>query len=101
MAKDWKKQEFRAAQEEPAPAQEMTLEEARSYRASLYKAAPVVLTTEEKREAFRKFWAEQKYKYGKSKDLEPILWAHLKASKQDDPAKFEDGLAHFGLKKVK
>lgn len=78
----------------------MTMEEARAYRASLYKPETVTLTMEEKRDEFRKFWAQEKYKYGKLKELEPILWVHLKATQHDDPAKFEDGLAHFGLKKL-
>lgn len=79
---------------------EMTLEEARAYRASLYKATIATLSLEQKREQFRIYWAQEKVKYGKSKDLEQILWLHLKASKHDDPEKFEKGLLHFGLKKV-
>ena len=78
----------------------MTLEEARAYRASLYKPESVELSDDQKREEFRKCWAQQKYNYGKSKDLEPILWAHLKATQQDIPTKFEDGILHFGLKKL-
>ena len=93
--------EYRIPKDEQADgAPEMTLEEARAYRASLHKPESVVLSAEEKRDEFRKFWAQEKYKYGKSKDLEPILWLHLKATKQDEPAKFEDGIAHFGLKKL-
>jgi hypothetical protein len=52
------------------------------------------------REAFKLFWAQEKSKYGKSKDLEEILWCHLKAIKMDHPEKFEDGIAHFGFKKI-
>lgn len=91
--KDWKEKA------EPK-AQEMTLEEARAYRASLYKPVEQPLTEKEKREAFRLFWAKEKYKYGKSKDMEEILWMHLKASKMEDPEKFDSGLKHFGLKKI-
>jgi len=80
---------------------EMTLEEAKAYRMSLNVAKEVKLEDHEKREKFRIFWAENKYQYGKAKDLEPILWEHLKASKLDDPKDFDKGLAHFGLKKVK
>lgn len=80
---------------------EMTAEESKAYRMSLNVAKEVKLEDHEKQEKFRIFWAENKYKYGKAKDLEPILWAHLKASKLDDPKDFETGLAHFGLKKVK
>lgn len=95
MAKNWKQEEVK--QEAP----EMTLEESRAYRASLHKPEVAKLSDAQKRDEFRKFWAEQKYKYGKAKDLEPILWAHFKATQHDDPAKFEDGVAHFGLKKIK
>lgn len=107
MAKDrdrWRKQQEvsapEAKEEVKAEASEMTLEESRAYRASLYKPVQSELTAEQKREEFRKYWAQEKYKYGKSKDLEPILWMHLKATKNDSPTKFEDGIAHFGLKKI-
>lgn len=80
--------------------QEMTLEEAKAYRASLYKPQEIALSEEEKREQFRIFWAQAKFAYGKQKDLEDVLWAHLKASKYDELEKFEDGLNHFGLKKI-
>lgn len=100
MGKNWKNQEIKSEVEQEITS-EMSLEEARAYRASLHKPALVVLTSEQKRDEFRKFWAQEKYKYGKSKDLEPILWAHLKATQNDEPTKFEDGIAHFGLKKIK
>jgi hypothetical protein len=92
--KEWKK--------EASQAQEMTAEQARAYRSSLYKPTEAAaLTEEEKRDKFRLHWAQEKYKYGKSKDLEEILWLHLKATKHDAPEKFEDGIAHFGLKKIR
>lgn len=81
--------------------QEMSLAEAKAYRASLYKQAPKEWSEEEKREAFRLFWAQEKYKYGKAKDLEEIVWLHLKSSKLDKPEQFEAGLTHFGLKKIR
>ena len=77
---------------------EMTLEEAKAYRASLCKPEAVKLSDEEKREQFRLFWAQEKHKYGKSKDLETILWLHLKSIKMDEPEKFNDAIRHFGLK---
>lgn len=102
MAKDWNKDWKRPQETAPAEekAQEMSLEEAKAYRASLYKPVIKPLTDKEKREAFRLFWAVEKYKYGKSKDLEEILWLHLKASKMDEPVEFDNGLKHFGLKKI-
>ena len=80
--------------------EEMTLEEAKAYRASLHKAVAPELNDNQKREKFRVFWASNRTKYGSKKSLEEILWIHLKAVKMDDPSKFEDGIAHFGLKKV-
>jgi hypothetical protein len=81
--------------------EEMTLEEARAWRASLAKETKAELTLEQKREAFRVFWAQAKSAYGKSKDLEDVLWLHLKSIKMDKPEQFEDGLRHFGLKKIR
>lgn len=82
--------------------QEMTLAEAKAYRASLAKPAEAApLTEAQKRESFRLYWAQEKAKYGKSKDLEEVLWLHLKSTKQDEPSKFEAGIRHFGLQKIK
>lgn len=87
--------------EEEIQSEEMTLQEAKAFRASLNKVTVKDLNDQEKREAFRIFWAQEKAKYGKSKDLEPILWAHLKSVKLDQPDKFEAGIKHFGLTKVR
>lgn len=95
MGKNWEKIE------KVEEAVEMTVEEARAHRVSLHKPEAIELSVEECREEFRKFWAQQKSKYGKSKDLEEILWLHLKAVEKAKPESFEAGLAHFGLKKVK
>jgi hypothetical protein len=84
-----------------AKKQEMSLEEARAYRASLHKPAPKVMNEFQKREAFRIFWASNKAKYGRSKALEKALWLHLKTIKMDNPEQFQDGLFNFGLTKVK
>jgi hypothetical protein len=56
-------------------------------------------SSQDAREAFSAFWAIAKKDYKKSKDLEEVLWAHLKASGFDKPELFEQGLEHFGLKK--
>ena len=79
----------------------MTLEEAKAYRAGLYKPQIKVLSDAEKREAFRVFWTSQKAKYGQSKKIEKAIWLHLKSINMDSPDKFSEGLANFGLKKVK
>jgi hypothetical protein len=80
---------------------EMTLEEARAYRASLHKPVPKVLNDAQKREAFRIFWTSNKSKFGSSKKLEKALWLHLKSIGMDSPEQFNDGIFNFGLKKVK
>lgn len=89
MAKNWKQDE------------EMSLEEAKAYRASLYKGDKEVLSEQEKREQFRLFWARERSNYSKPKELEQILWVHIKSIKLDSPEQFEAGVEHFGLKKVK
>lgn len=81
--------------------EEMSLEEAKAYRASLYKPVARILSEEERREQFKLFWAVSRRKYNKSKkELENVLWVHLKATGNDESEKFEDGLNHFGLKKI-
>lgn len=51
------------------------------------------------REEFRVFWASEKKNYNRTRDIEDVLWAHLKASGNASPDRFEKGLAHFGLRK--
>ena len=80
--------------------EEMSIEEARKLRASMYKSSSKKKSEADKREAFRLFWAQEKAKYGRKSDIEQILWLHLKATNMDEPEKFESGIAHFGLKKV-
>lgn len=77
---------------------EMTLEEAKAYRASLATPKQEKLTESQIREQFRIFWAQNRTKYGAKKELEPILWLHLQAMKFDAPEKFEEGIKNFGLK---
>jgi hypothetical protein len=80
---------------------DMSLEEAKAYRASLAVKKEKVFTEAEKREAFRIFWAQEKAKYNKDRNIESILWLHLKAIKMDTPDQFESGIQNFGLKKVR
>ena len=80
--------------------EEMSLEEARAYRANLAALKSAPKREDERREDFRKFWAENKAKYGKEKDLEQVLWLHLKAINKDNSDSFEAGLSHFGLTKI-
>jgi len=50
---------------------------------------------------FQEWWAAERKSYGRDKDLEEIIWPHLKAIGCDSPEKFAEGVAHFGLKKGK
>jgi hypothetical protein len=53
----------------------------------------------QQREEFRVFWARAKKEYGRGKEIEDILWTHLKAIQMTAAHQFEAGLAHFGLRK--
>lgn len=79
---------------------EMTLEEAKAYRASLAKPDSKPLSEKEKRDAFRVYWSQNKKKYGLTNKLENVLWLHLVSTKNDSPDKFDAGLKNFGIKKV-
>lgn len=81
--------------------EEMSLEEAKEWRASLHKPKERKLTDQEKKEKFRLFWAKSKKKYAsKTQNIEKILWLHLVSTNHDEPEKFEKGLENFGLKRV-
>ena len=102
MSKNFKPQQYSNVQEqEVVENNEMSVEEARAYRASKHKPAPQEFSEEQKREQFRVYWASEKAKYGKLKELEKSIWLHLKSTNMDSPEQFEVGLAHFGLKKIK
>jgi len=78
---------------------EMTLEEAKIFRASLAKPSQKPLSSKQKREAFKVFWTQNKKKYGMTGKLEHVLWLHLVSTNNDDPANFEAGLNNFGIVK--
>ena len=81
--------------------EEMSIEEARALRASLHKPKERELTSQEKKEQFRIFWAKSKKKYtSKTANIEKILWLHLVSTGNDEPQNFEKGIQNFGLKKV-
>lgn len=81
--------------------QEMSLEEAKAFRASLATTATKPMNAKQKRDAFKVFWTQNKKKYGMTGKLEHVLWLHLVATKNDSPESFENGLKNFGIKKVK
>lgn len=74
------------------------LEAARQMRLAMAK--PKAEKAEDNRQKFSEFWAREKRVYGKEKDLEQVLWLHLKAINHDKPSLFQKGIANFGLKKV-
>jgi hypothetical protein len=86
---------------DPQQSPEMTLEEAKAYRASLAKPASAKpLSQKQKRDAFKVYWTQNKKKYGMTNKLEQVLWLHLVSTNNDSPESFEDGLKNFGIKKV-
>lgn len=50
------------------------------------------------REEFREYFSKIRKKIDAPKELEHVLWAHLKAIKHDKKELFEAGLKHFGYK---
>lgn len=79
---------------------EMSLEEAKAFRASLAKTTIKPLNSKQKRDAFKVYWTQNKKKYGMTGKLEHVLWLHLVSTNNDEPANFEAGLKNFGIKKV-
>lgn len=52
------------------------------------------------KEEFRVFFAKKKEKLGLDKDLEKILWMHMRSSGHLEVGKFDEGFDHFfGIKK--
>jgi len=51
------------------------------------------------RDAFSEFWARVRKQYNRPRELETVIWAHIKSSGHDQPHLFEAGLTHFGLRK--
>ena len=84
----------------PEQSPEMSLEEAKAWRASLAKVSQRPLNQKQKRDAFKVYWTQNKKKYGMTGKLEQVLWLHLVATKNDSPENFENGLKNFGIKKV-
>ena len=87
-------------QSNPSQNLEMSLEESKAWRASLAKANVKPLSAKQKRDAFKIYWTQNKKKYGMTSKLEHVLWLHLVATQNDEPANFEAGLKNFGIKKV-
>jgi hypothetical protein len=57
------------------------------------------MTEQEKKEAFKAYWARSRKLFNKEKEIEDVLWAHLKAIGCDSEELFDEGIANFGLKK--
>ncbi len=48
---------------------------------------------------FKSWWAAKKREYKRPAELLDVLWIHLKATQKTSPQDWEEGLAHFGLKR--
>lgn len=57
------------------------------------------MTEQEKKETFKAYWARSRKMFDKEKEIEEVLWAHLKAIGCDSEELFDEGIANFGLKK--
>lgn len=75
------------------------LDRARQMRIAMAKQNKAPEADVDAKEAFRVFWTSARKSYDRPKELEEVLWAHLKASGYDKPELFQAGLEHFGLKK--
>jgi len=58
-----------------------------------------ILEDVDARESFRQYWAVNKKSFNQSKEVEEVVWAHLKAIRHDQPELFEQGVKNFGFKK--
>lgn len=66
------------------------------------EAAEALLAEKEaeinQREEFRKFFIKLNSQLKLNRDMENVLWLHLKASGFDKKDKFVEGIQHFGYK---
>lgn len=77
------------------------MDNARELKMALIKARQKVNKKDEEiRVKFQEYWAQNKTNYSCPKDVEPIIWAHLKAAGYDSPEKFEAGIKNFGFEKI-
>ncbi len=76
------------------------LDRARQARLAMAKGKKLPVSQVEAREQFRVYWTAAKKEFNRGKDLEDILWAHLKSIKHDKPELFEAGVLNFGLVKA-
>jgi len=59
---------------------------------------PKKLRESEKREEFRKYFTKLKRKLDLDKNLENVIWLHLKSIKMDTPELFDKGIQNFGYR---
>lgn len=78
-----------------------SMDKARELKLALNKNRQKVnKNDEETKMKFQEFWAKNKTQYSCPKDIEHILWVHLKAAGYDSPEKFEAGIKNFGFDKI-
>jgi hypothetical protein len=76
---------------------ENAAEVAKAKRQAIHAAKEATEKTEDSKEEFRKFFAQEKSKLNLSPSLESVIWLHLKAYGFDKKEKFSSGLKHFGI----
>ena len=77
---------------------EKSIERARKKRIALAKEKNIKIDETDQRKAFKKYFLKTSKKYNIRKDLEDIIWIHLKTIKKDSEELFDQGLKHFGIK---
>lgn len=71
---------------------------ARKRNVAIAKKPIVFVAPTNQRESFRLYFLTIRKKLGLNRDLEEIIWTHLKAIKHDKEELFSDGVRNFGYK---
>lgn len=81
-----------------AKKQDNALKKARELRLKNFKENQASISSNDSKEDFRVFFIQNKIKLGLDPNLEEAIWLHFKSAGFDKKDKFEEGLAHFGIK---
>lgn len=92
-----KKTTARSSSKKTTVSKEDLAKKAREKRLAMAKIDKASLE-KHKREDFRKYFVQIKKKLKLTKEMEIILWEHLKTIGCDTKDKFEKGITHFGYK---
>lgn len=71
---------------------------ARKRKVAIAKEPKVFVAETDQRESFRLYFIKLRKKLGLKRDLEEIIWTHLKAIGHDKEELFDAGIENFGYK---